>query len=161
MAWFLNIIEINMKFTVIKDTREQIGWFFEKSDSCNGTEILKLNSGDYTVKGYENQFTIERKGKLSEFVTNLTDPRFYRELERMSQMKHAFLLLEFNMEDVMSWPYGAGLPNERIKYIKTSPHFIIMKVNEIMVKYNVKVIFAGDNGRDIAYSLFKRIIDNA
>lgn len=78
----------------------------------------------------------------------------------MAQIKHAFLLLEFNIEDVMSWPYGAGLPNDKIKYIKTTPQFIIMKINEIMVKYNVKVIFAGNNGKDIAYSLFKRVLEN-
>lgn len=133
---------------------------WDSSDCCDGTIIKKLNTGDYSIEGHEDQFTIDRKGCLSEFATNLTDLRFTRELERLAQIKHSFLLLEFEMSDVMAWPYGAGLPSDKIKYIKTTPQFIVMKINEIMVKYGVKVIFAADHGKEIAYSLFKRIIEN-
>lgn len=136
------------------------GYFWEPYEDCEGTLTQKLDTGDYSLVGFEDCFTVDRKGKLSEFVSNLTDLRFTRELERMAKIKHSFLLLEFEISDVMAWPYGAGIPNDKIKQIKTTPRFIIMKMNEIMIKYGVKIIFAGTEGKDLLYSLFKRVAQN-
>ena len=38
-------------YTVIKDTREQDGWFFSEYDKCCGMEVTGLHTGDYTMKG--------------------------------------------------------------------------------------------------------------
>ena len=37
-------------YKVIKDTREQDGWFFSPYDKCSGMEVGTLNTGDYTRK---------------------------------------------------------------------------------------------------------------
>jgi hypothetical protein len=37
-------------YTVIKDTREQDGWFFSPYDKCDGMEVGTLHTGDYTLK---------------------------------------------------------------------------------------------------------------
>ena len=57
-------------FTVIKDTREQDGWTFERFDTryhtCTGMVLQKLETGDYSLKGMENIFCVERKGSVAE-----------------------------------------------------------------------------------------------
>ena len=148
------------KYTVIRDTREKDGWDFPVSDHCNGTLELAMKTGDYTLQGFEQSFCLERKGRLSEFATNVYEPRFWRELERMDDFKNPFLLLEFTMDDIMRWPLGSGIPANRIKYIKSTKYFLLMKINEIMVKYKTKVIFAGIHGTTVAASIFKRIVEN-
>ena len=41
------------KFTIIRDTREKKGhgWWFDESSHCTGTEVKKLDVGDYSIKG--------------------------------------------------------------------------------------------------------------
>ena len=54
-------------YTVIRDTREQEGYTFEKFTgrytSCNGMIIKKLDTGDYSLVGLEDKLCIERKGR--------------------------------------------------------------------------------------------------
>ena len=71
------------KYTVIKDTREQEGWFFTQTTACDGMVREKLDTGDYSLRGYEELLAIERKGKISEFARNIVENRFERELERL------------------------------------------------------------------------------
>ncbi|MCW4042004.1 MAG: hypothetical protein NWE83_14790, partial [Candidatus Bathyarchaeota archaeon] len=58
-------------YDVVKDTREQDGWFFSEYDKCSGMEVRGLHTGDYTMKGYEDVVCIERKGCVSEIAMNL------------------------------------------------------------------------------------------
>ena len=48
-------------YTVIKDTREQRGWIFNKSDRCDGMRVETLKTGDYTLGGFEEMVCVERK----------------------------------------------------------------------------------------------------
>lgn len=151
------------KYTVIQDTREKERpgkWHFSVSDYCNGTIEQTMKTGDYTLLGFENDFILERKGKLSEFATNINEARFTRELERLEEFKYPFLLLEFSMGDVMQWPLNSGIPKDKIHLIRTTKHFILLKMNEILVKYKTKIILAGKDGQMVAASLFKRIVEN-
>ena len=81
-------------FTVIKDTREQDGWTFERFDTryhtCTGMVLQKLETGDYSLKGMENIFCVERKGSVAELAQNLGKDkyRFFAEIERMKSIKH-------------------------------------------------------------------------
>ena len=58
------------KFTVIRDTREKKGhgWWFDESSHCTGTEVKKLDVGDYSIKGREEIVCIERKESVSEIA---------------------------------------------------------------------------------------------
>jgi len=41
-------------FTVIKDTREQDGYFFSEFNTCAGMIDQKLDTGDYSILGMED-----------------------------------------------------------------------------------------------------------
>ena len=66
-------------YLVVKDTREQEGYFFNEFNTCKGMVERKLDTGDYTIDGLEDKICIERKGCIEELAVNL------------GQKKHAFL----------------------------------------------------------------------
>ena len=69
----------NKNFKVIKDTREQEGYYFSEYGTCLGMVERKLDTGDYSIEGLEDLICIERKGCAEELAQNL------------GQKKHAFL----------------------------------------------------------------------
>lgn len=48
-------------FTIIIDTREQIPWEF----GYHNTAKMKLDTGDYSIQGYEDIIAIEQKRVLA------------------------------------------------------------------------------------------------
>jgi len=147
------------KYTVIKDTREQKGWEFDGSVSCSGTVSGKLDTGDYSLKGYEDKFCIERKGKISEFARNVTEKRFENELERMQDYKYRFVILEFSVKDILEFPANSKIPYNKRKYIKVRGPFILKRLLELAMTYNVQILFCDDYGREVASSIFKRVVE--
>lgn len=150
-------------YHVIKDTREQEGgggWIFSKTKNCTGHTIQTLKTGDYTIVGYENDFIIERKGALTEWAHNINEKRFERELERLEQFRWPFIILEFTLAQLLKWPLDCGIPKNKIKDIQTSNYFILKKTNEFMLNYKTKIIFAGHQGKEVAASLMKRVVEN-
>ena len=147
------------RFTVIKDTREQDGWTFGAGKSCAGMDIGTLKTGDYTMRGYENILTIERKGSVAEFAANITQERFVRELERMRDYEFAFIVLEFTLDDIMRFPYGAGLPKSKIPFVRVRGPFILRRLMEFQINDPVKIILAGRHGMDVAHHIFRRVLD--
>jgi len=148
------------KFTVIRDSQEKEnhGWQFNKTDYCNGTIIDNMKTGDYTLCGYENILTIERKGNIAEFAHNIIEARFDREIERMAHIPHSFIILEFNMSDILAYPWSSRIPRKKLHKIKMRGDFILKRMSEIMIKYpNIKILCCGKNGKEMARSIFKRI----
>lgn len=151
-------MSIKYDFTIIRDTREQKGWAFV---DCNVID-RKLDTGDYSIDGLEHILCIERKSSLSEFATNITSERFYKELERMSTFQHAFLLCEFDMYDIDKYPESSGIPKYKINKIKIKKPYILRCISQIQVKYNVHVVFCGTDSDDaqlIAYNIMKRVYE--
>ena len=148
------------KYTVIRDTREQEGWSFSTSASCEGTVSEKLDTGDYSLHGYEDVFTIERKGCISEFAKNVVQDRLERELERMNSIKHAYIILEFNMEDLINYPQSLRLNYHQKKKIKLRGSFILKRMLEISLKYKPRILFCGEHGQQVADSIFKRVVES-
>ena len=151
---------MDIKYKVIRDTREQNGWTFMSSKACEGTLSGALKTGDYSIEGYEELLTIERKGSIAELANNLVEDRFERELERMESFKYAFMILEFSMDDLIKYPKGSGIPSYKIKSVKLNPFFLLKRLMEIEIKYKVKIIFAENHGQTVASSIFKRVIEN-
>jgi hypothetical protein len=118
-----------------------------------------LDTGDYTIQGYEKLIAIERKGSITEWAANIVQPRFERELQRLSKIKYAYILLEFDMHDIMNYPASAGTSFRIQSKFKLSAHFILKKTLEFQVKYGVKILFCGPYGKDVALSLFKRVLE--
>lgn len=150
-----------MRYTVIRDTREQDGWDFPESQYCAGTVVATMKTGDYTLSGFENELCIERKGAISEFAKNIIEERFELELIRLEEFKFPFMVLEFDMNDILLFPKTSTIPKSQWSRVKMSPFFILKKLIEYQVNYKCKIILAGrGNGRTIAGSIFKRVIEN-
>jgi ERCC4-type nuclease len=150
----------NKKYKVIKDTREQLGWEFNPSPSCEGMTVATLKTGDYSLEGFEDKFVIERKGDLSEFSMNITQKRFHSELERLESFELPFVILEFTMEDIYKFPQSTQIPPSKYKFIKITPQFIVKALLDIEVQFKTKIILAGKFGREVASSLFKRVCEH-
>lgn len=149
-------------YTVIRDTQEKVGfWTFEQNAQCNGTISKKLKTGDYSIVGLESIFTIERKKTVAEIAKNINEKRFENELDRMDKMSFAYIVCEFTMDDIMRWPLGSGIPKEKLQYLKVTKWFILRRLTEIQVQHNVKIIFAGIYGKEVAASLLKRIYEES
>ena len=94
--------------TIIKDVREKKGWEWPNM-------VRKaLPTGDYTLEGLEDVLAIERKGSVSEYVDCLLGTRkdaFHRELERMEGFAHPFLILDFPIGQLFTFPALMHLPS--------------------------------------------------
>jgi hypothetical protein len=170
------------KYKVIKDTREQDGWFFSPYDKCSGMEVSTLHTGDYTMEGFEDVVCIERKASVSEIAMNLGKKKdaFYREIERMRDFHFRYLLLEFSASDILNYPmsllseddkaiyeaYQSGeceLPDfKRFKVVeqtKISGRYLLKALMEISIRYDVNVMFCDNkhNAFMICNSIFKRL----
>lgn len=142
-------------FTIIIDTREQKPWLF----SNHATAHIKLDTGDYSIDGLQNIVAIERKRNVAEIANNITEKRFKDVVDRLSKIPHAYLLLEFDMSDVMSYPIGSDIPRKLWSKIRISPNYIIKHLVDLQVDHNIKIIFCGSasNAEKIALSLMRKI----
>lgn len=139
-----------MKPKIIRDTREQKGWEFLENEFFAGTVVKKLDTGDYSIEGYESLLTIERKGCVAELVSWFFESRCQDNLDRLSIFKYKFLLLEFDVDDVINYPNGVAAPKYLKSKMKTSPSYILKRLNEMVVEYEVPYIFVGNHGQKIA-----------
>lgn len=148
-------------YTVIKDTREQDGWFFSPYDKCDGMEVGTLDTGDYTIKGFEEVVCIERKASVSEIAMNLGRKKapFQDEMERMKDFPFAFIILEFSMDDLLKYPQGSRVPYKARSNVKVTGKYLLKCLMEFQIWYNTKILFCGNknNAFLVCNSLFKRL----
>jgi ERCC4-type nuclease len=138
------------KFTIIRDSREKdgCGWKFRASANCDGMEVKKLETGDYSIKGYENLIMIERK-TLSDLWATLTfgRERFMREMDRALAYPIRYLIIEGTLRDV----------DNGIRYSQVTPEFIHSSLTSLEVKYGVHVIFT-DTRTDVAQAYVRKLL---
>lgn len=147
-------------FHVLRDDREKSSaWYFPRGGTCEGTTVKRLPTGDYTIKGHEDDFVIERKYTTGELAGNITQKRFIRELERLDDYVSPFLICEFTMYDVLHFPVGSHIPQNTWSKLRVTSDFLLKRILEFQVKYKTKWIFAGSDGFRVAWSLFKRILE--
>jgi len=90
---------------IIRDTREQFPYLFRDVTPRPRIVISPLKTGDYSVKGFENLITIERKSLLDAYGTfGKRRGQFERELERMSQFQFAAVVIEADWETIIRKP---------------------------------------------------------
>jgi len=149
------------KFTVIRDTREQKGWFFKETEYCAGMVDKKLDTGDYSIEGLEDLLCIERKASTAEIANNFIDKRFERELERMQEFNYKFLILEFSLGDIISFPVGSDIPKKTWGRLRISGNFLLKRLGEIQVNYGIGIIPCGDkySAWQMANSIMKRVFE--
>jgi len=134
------------KFTVIRDTREKKdhGWWFEENTHCLGTEVAKLDIGDYAIKGKENILCIERKESVAEFAGNCSEKRFFKELKSMANFPHKFLLLEFGWHQIELYPAGSGIPRKKWASIRIKAPHMKSIITKAQVDYGIHVLVCND-----------------
>lgn len=127
-------------FTIIVDTREQIPYSF------SGSVSKCLNSGDYSVLGLEHEISIERK-KVSELhgIVGSDRERFERELDKLSKLQYAAIVIEGNIFDAM----------QPSPFSNVSPKAVMNSLLSWSVKYGVHIFFAGSRqyGRALTLKL--------
>lgn len=149
------MVTVDPNYTIIVDTREQQPWSFKHHSVAN----RKLDAGDYSMEGFENIFAIERKKSISEIANNIVESRFVNALERLGQCKYSFLLLEFNMDKVLSYPIGSSLPKKLWEKSRITPTFLLKNILDWNIKYGINVMFCGSagNAEQIAEYIFRRV----
>ena len=125
----------SVTFTIIQDTREKKPLTFEATGSVEDVEVTKLDTGDYSIKGMESTFMIERKASVDELFVNLGVhwARFEREMERAKPFKYKYLVIEATLSQL----YNGS------KYSKMSGKFIMARLMYIAEKYGVVPFFVG------------------
>lgn len=149
----------DIKNLVYRDSAEKKGWIFLSDDEIEITEKANLFTGDYTIKGFEKDFIIERKGSTAEFAHNIFEKRFEDELIRLEDFKYPILICEFTMEDLRDFPVNSGIPPKIWNKVKVRGKYLMSAFARYQVKYKTKFILAGTEGMSIAKSLFK-IVSN-
>jgi hypothetical protein len=122
-------------FTIIQDTREKKPWTFQATGSVQDVKVTKLDTGDYSIQGMEDEFMVERKASVDELFMSLGVQwkRFEREMERARPFKHKYLVIEATMREI----YRGS------RFSKMSGRFIMARLVYLQLEYDVKVIFAG------------------
>lgn len=148
-------------FMVIKDTREQDGYYFSAFNTCAGMIEHKLDTGDYTIQGLEDKVCIERKGCVEELAVNLGQKKytFLDEIERMASFPHKFIVLEFSLEDLIKFPEETRIPIKNKSSVKITGKYMLKCLIEFQIYNNINVLFCGDkyNAFLAVSSIFKRI----
>jgi len=145
-------------FTIIVDTREQHPWELKHYTTAS----RKLDTGDYSVEGFENVLCIERKYSISEFVNNMGEKRFKDVLERMKSYDYSFIIMEFNFNDILNFPIGSTIPKRVWDKLKISPSYIIKYITDIQMHYGIHVLFCDSpaGAEKMALSIMRRVVEN-
>lgn len=146
-------------FTIVEDTRERKPWSF----SFFGADQVrrKVDTGDYTIVGHENEITIDRKRNVDELYMNLFKeyPRFKREMERMQGME-AYIVCEFPYSHILTFPNTMPLiwcPQEKKKVpmkLRFASSDVIDRVDTINKRYGVQFLYH-DSRREAESEAFK------
>lgn len=152
------------KPTILRDTKEREEgkrWRWNKSAWCNGTEDCALLTGDYTIKEAPGLICIERKADHAELCNNFipgrntSRDRIYDEMERMMlEFRHKFIIVQCDLVDILNVNGYRFLKNPTTR--KRAPQIIMGSLAAIQLKYDIHVIFAGDNSKECATKLIQK-----
>ena len=119
--------------TIIEDTREQAPLDFSAFPFVE-VERATLRSGDYSVKGWESRFAVERKS-LADLVGTITHghERFERELERLASFQYAAVVVEAPEMDLRTGKYRSQL----------LPRAAVGMITAFEVRYRIPFHFCG------------------
>ena len=132
----------NTQLTIAVDTREQRPYRFPRS------VVQTLTTGDYSIVGLEDCVAIERKSKQDAYSSlGASRPRFERELQRLSELDYAAVVIEASLPAFLVPP-----PFSRLR-----SRSAISTALAWSVKYDVPFYFAGDrkHGQALVLNLLK------
>lgn len=129
---------------VLQDTREQNPWDLTKYGFQQ--EITKVDTGDYTIKGYEDKFSCERKASTGEMSINFGKKwkTFAKELKRMKEIEHRYIICEFPLSHIYTFPSASQIPHQSWSSLKITSAFLAKRIEEICGDYDITFIFSED-----------------
>jgi len=127
---------------IIVDSREQTPWTFPADiEVATGT----LQSGDYSLAGFENEIAAERKS-LSDFLGCLTSgrERFKHELHRLRGFTASTVVIEADMGDILAGNYRSRINPEAVLGVLAAwpiryptVHFVLVGDASVGMRYCV------------------------
>jgi hypothetical protein len=109
----------------------------------------------------EDLICIERKASTIEIARNLgvDQVRFYKELNKMKDFKYKYIVCEFSMEEMIEYPNNSGVPKYALEKLKFDGKFLLKKMLEITMDYDIQIIYAGNkyNSYLIVGSILRRM----
>lgn len=135
------------RIQVVVDTREQLPYAFDPR--FFDVTSTALTSGDYSLVGFETRVAIERKS-LSDFIGSITAGRnrFFRELDRLSKLEFAAVVVEADFRALCSGAYRS----------QAAPASVVGTTLAITARF-APVLFAGDRagGQRMTAGLLRRL----
>ena len=142
---------------IIQDTREQEPWDFAFYGV--DTVVRKLDTGDYSVEGIEDILCIERKKSTGEIAINLgsKNATFVKELERMRSFKAKYLIFEFSIQTLLSFPALSGIPKSGLSKIRMNAGYIVKLLQKYEEQYDIEIIYCNskEQANEVAYDIMK------
>ncbi|ELY47335.1 ERCC4 domain-containing protein [Natronorubrum sulfidifaciens] len=119
------------EYTIVRDSREK------KPYSFDGYDVVtkKLDTGDYTVEGYEDVFAVERKS-LSDLLKSITwdRDRFKNEIVRADELLGFVVVIEADVQTVLNWNYDR----------KVHPNSVMGTIENWSSYHNADFVWAGN-----------------
>ena len=130
-----------MTFRIIVDTREQAEYTF----ACPVVR-RKLDTGDYSVEGFETRVAVERKS-LTDFVHTVIHDfqRFAVELDKLSRMDATCVVVEADLDQVLR-----GLHADALRSV--SPQSLLGAATHISLRWQVPVYWCGSRQAACAFT---------
>lgn len=138
---------------IIIDSREKLPYKFPGVDSV---VYKQLNVGDYTLDGFEDRFSVERKS-LNDLATSLgaDRERFENEIKRAQDLDKFVVVIEADRSEVADFAHTNHCPNY---YSKIYPKSIISTVESWPDKYST-LEFEWAGSREEAKQETLRLLD--
>lgn len=119
-------------FIVVCDTREQTPFSFDSF----GVRVFKttgtLKSGDYSILGFENRISVERKSKADLFSSvSQGRERLEKEFQRLAKMERAILVCEASQASILD-----GFANSQL-----NPYTVLRTAISWSGRYRVPFFF--------------------
>ncbi len=126
---------------IIIDTREKTPY------ELIGAKKAALETGDYSVEGYEDKIAVERKsyGDLYNCLTS-SKKHFKKQLDRLSDYDFAYLLIDTTASSVLMGHPHCKLPGEKA----------LSHLAKLSVDYEVPFCFVDNKGPIITRNLLNQ-----
>ena len=134
------------------DTREKYPFDFEGDDDFSEIVYTKLEAGDYSIRGIENECVIERKKSVNELLLNFIQnkDRIIHEAERLKKYKLKVIIVEEPIENIFNPMKYFLVQAKKTKMSPNAlPRIVISGLVDLLVRFNIHVIFAGSYAKHL------------
>ena len=136
---------------ILVDNREQLPYSFKGYPA--DVKRATLKTGDYSLEGYTEKITVERKSKADLYMSlGRERDRFEAEFCRLREFDYAALVIESSLS-------GLLIPPARSRM---NPKSIIQSLISWSIRYEVYVFFSDNRtySECLIYSLFEKYLYN-